>query len=86
MKFIKHLPYNSTIDGDKLDCALWESEKNICEFNHEHQPDPSDTNGECDTSGHYYGTSDEREPKFCARHFYQIVVSGDGMSNYGLDK
>jgi hypothetical protein len=42
----------------------------------------SDARGVCDPSGFFYGTSDE--PKFCARHFYLEVVSGDGETNYKL--
>jgi hypothetical protein len=56
---------------------LWQSNENICEF----QDDPPNA---CDPSGLFYGTTDSREPKFCARHFYQQVVAGDGESNYKL--
>lgn len=78
MKFIKLLPFDSILDDDKLDCGLWQSKKNICEFQSDLKVQ------KCDTSGFYYGTTDELEPKFCARHFYQLVVSGDGKSNYTL--
>jgi hypothetical protein len=74
-KFIKILLYNSILDDSITDCALWQSEENICDLK---------KNGVCDDSGYYYGTSDDREPKFCARHFYQDVVSGDGKTNYKL--
>lgn len=82
--FVKSLPYQSIMDGDALICALWKSAENICEYGSQNQPDPSNTDGLCDTSGLYYGTDDILEPRFCARHFYQIVVSGDGKSNYAL--
>lgn len=72
MKFIKYLPFTSKhMNDDAIDCALWESTENICEFQHENDL------GVCDNSGHYYGTGDLREPKFCARHFYQFVITGE---------
>jgi hypothetical protein len=79
MKYIKALPYNSVLDEDELTCGLWKSKENVCEYQHMY-----DDAGLCDTSGYYYGTADEYEPKFCARHFYQNVVSGDGKDNYKL--
>jgi hypothetical protein len=80
MKLIKLLPYTSVLDGNETPCQLWQSDNNECEF----QTDSSA--GLCDTSGMYYGTDDLREPKFCARHFYQRVVSGNGVTNYTLSK
>ena len=81
MKFLKLLPFESALGEDRLPCALWQKKKgdpDLCEYS-------NDQTGErCDTSGLYYGTDDEGEPKFCARHFYQRVVSGDGKSNYKL--
>lgn len=71
------LPFCSFLDGDTTTCALWKSMENICEHK-------DGTSGLCDTSKLYYGTDDILEPKFCARHFYQLVVSGDGESNYRL--
>jgi hypothetical protein len=76
MKFIQQLPFYSFMDGDVLEVGLWESSENICE----HQNLEENT---C-LAGAYYGTTDEMEPKFCARHFFQDVVSGDGKSNYKL--
>ena len=37
--------------------------------------------GACDTTGISYGTTEETDPKVCARHFYQEVVHGDGRTN-----
>lgn len=86
MKFIKLLPFDSILDDDPIDCALWQSEDNLCEFQM-HNPALAGQArvGNCDNSGFYYGTSDEDEPKFCAKHFYQQVVNGDGKSNYKLE-
>ena len=71
MRYIKPLPFRSQYEtDDPLDCALWQSDTTICEFN---------AAGEhCDPSGLYYGTTDEREPKFCARHFYLQVIAEAG--------
>ena len=80
MKPIKLLPYTSVLDTEETLCQLWQSDNNVCEF----QTDAAV--GLCDTSGIYYGTDDSREPKFCARHFYQRVVSGNGITNYMLSK
>lgn len=80
MKLIKMLPFDSVMDQDTTDCALWTDNENLCEYQTDLKA------GICDTSGMFYGTSDEREPKFCARHFYQLVVSGDGITNYGLNR
>ena len=76
MKFIKLLPYVSTYDGQEHEVALWESDKNECEYNNE--------DGKCDTSGLYYGTGDSHEPKFCARHFYQSVCKVEQSGCYTL--
>ena len=81
MRLLQILPYNTVINGDdELDVALWHSNRNICEMNTSQH-----TDGLCDTSGLYYGTSDSREPKFCARHFYQSNM-GDGVTNYRLSQ
>jgi hypothetical protein len=65
MIFVKLLPFKMKYDNDdEQECALWQSEKNMCE-------EYGETN--CDTSGFYYGTGSETEPKFCARHFYQHI-------------
>ncbi len=77
MKYIKDLPFHSVLNDDELECGLWKAEENICEFK-------GDVLGVCDDSGYYYGTDSEYDPKFCARHFYQKVVIGDGLTNYGL--
>lgn len=75
LHFIKLLPFQSQIDDTISPIALWSCNSNACEFIEERN---------CDTSGIYYGTEEKIEPKFCARHFYQHVVSGDGKSNYTL--
>ena len=50
-------------DRSELDSALWYSSTNVCEFN-----EPLN----CITEhGLYFGTSDEREPKFCPFHYFQ---------------
>ena len=77
MKFVRDLPFASVLGEDSLDCVLWESAENACELENE--------DGLCDPSGYYYGTSDSREPKFCARHFYLRIVNGDGEANYRLE-
>ena len=76
MKFLKALPYFSELDGDFLDCGLWEADENICEL----QDD-----GKClKNSFEFFGTTDSHEPKFCFKHFLFDVVSGDGKTNYKL--
>jgi hypothetical protein len=77
MQLIKALPFSSELDGDLMECVLWQSSDNLCEAKEE-------GHSACDTSGFYYGTLSDVEPKFCARHFYQEVVSGDGLTNYKL--
>lgn len=84
MKYVKHLPFKSELDGVQTETALWKSEENACEMYDPQQVTQIDGVGECDNSGLYYGTGSELEPKFCARHFYQIVVNGDGKINYKL--
>lgn len=83
MKYVKQLPFDSILDGDITDAALWSRDdddpESLCEFQSSQEKD-----GKCDTSGLFYGTGDSREPKFCARHFYQHVVNGDGKTNYKL--
>jgi len=86
MKLIKLLPFKSVLDDQELPVALWKSKENLCEYHDPQAVTQFDSVGECDNSGYYYGTADELEPKFCARHFYQLVVNGDGKSNYKLDK
>jgi len=81
MKFIKLMPFEAELDGDKLPCGLWQNDNpNTCEF----FTDPPSEAGACYNTGFFYGTDNELEPKFCARHFYQIVVSGDSKGNYQL--
>ena len=75
LKHVKQMPFFSFLDGHKLEVCLWKSKHLICEF---------DGKGRCDESGYFYGTLDSREPKFCARHFYQEIVSGNGKTNYKL--
>ena len=87
MKFKKEMPFKSVLENnDKLEVGLWQSDKNVCEYSSEYMADPTDTEGVCDDSSYYYGTTDEREPMFCARHFYQIVVYGFGKTEYTLDR
>ncbi len=76
MRYVKQMPLQSELDDQRLECGIWQSDANVCELQ-------SDVAGACDTSGLYYGTNDERETKFCARHFYRVVVSGDGESSTG---
>lgn len=73
----------SLMDNDLTDCALWQSDENICELQDPAQQTQFD-GMPCDPSGYYYGTSDSRDPKFCAYHFYTEVVSGDGKTNNKL--
>lgn len=75
-EFVKDMPFYSELDG-KTDCAIWQSGEHICELK-------DDGRGVCDPSGLFYGTTDSREPKFCARHFYMDIVSGNGKTNYKL--
>lgn len=81
MKFIKLLPFVTVLDDpkDTLDCGLWQSGINECEMQGAKRGIDN-----CDNSGFYYGTSDSREPKFCARHFYQNVVNGVEGGSYIL--
>ena len=76
MKLIQQLPFESQFDDQRLECGLWQSDENICDLN--------GGSTICDPSSLYYGTLDSREPHFCARHFYQEVVIGDGAINYKL--
>jgi len=76
MEFVTNMPFDSVLGDDTLSVALWKSDKNVCEY--------SKDSTNCDTSGLYYGTDDVDEPKFCARHFYMNIVSGNGKSNYAL--
>lgn len=79
MQQIRTLPFRSHYEADDpLNCVLWRSETNVCEFNAAHMPAPADTSGVCDPSGLYYGTADAREPMFCARHLYLQVIAGTG--------
>jgi hypothetical protein len=78
MKLLRQLPFETEYDDDdRLDCGVWRSDKNICEYK-------SDEAGICDPSGMYYGTLDPREPHFCARHFNQNVAKGDSEAPYAL--
>jgi len=69
MKYIQHLEkLTAYIDGDKenseLDVAIFYSDTNQCECQ-----DPNGT--PCVTyHGFYFGTGDEREPKFCPTHYF----------------
>ena len=75
LKFVKQMPFNSLHDNIKLEVGLWKAQQNQCELAER---------SNCDDSGLYYGTLDQMEPKFCARHFYQDVASGDGIDMYKL--
>lgn len=79
MKYIKTLPLASELDGDKLPVALWQSDENVCEL----KPEVSTPEEDCQGTM-FFGTEDEREPKFCAYHFFIECTSGDGKSNYKL--
>lgn len=69
MKLIKSLPWTVALtnsDGTKnqdseLDAAVFTADENICEMKQ---------SGCCDTCGMYYGSSNEADPKFCAKHYY----------------
>ena len=76
MRFIKTLPFKTEYMGDQLEIGLWQSKKNVCEYYDPQNVTQFDSAGECDNSEVYYGTTDEREPQFCARHFYLKVVQG----------
>jgi hypothetical protein len=69
------MPFTSLHDNIKLEVGLWRADQNQCEL-------AGKTN--CDDSGLYYGTLDQIEPKFCARHFYQEVISCEGTGVYKL--
>lgn len=74
MKLITILSFVSTIDDSEFSVAAWESPKNICDID----------DSSCLVTGLYFGTDDSREPKFCPRHYFLDIVSGDGHSNYNL--
>jgi hypothetical protein len=79
MKYTKEAPFSTVLDGDVIPTHLYrreEGELNPCDCQNDKES--------CDNSGIYYGTDDEREPKFCARHFFQVVASGNGKTNYKL--
>ncbi len=81
MKYIKTLPYYSLINKtDLLDVAVWTKDKSgyFCEFQNDKTVKP------CHDIGISYGTSDEREPKFCPLHFFTACVGGNGDTNYKL--
>ena len=79
MQFLKNLPFVSVMEDQRLNVVTWRTEpgESFCE-------DTGDQLGTCDTSGISYGTDDPHAPIFCARHFYQRAVAGDGVSNYAL--
>jgi hypothetical protein len=79
MKLIKELPFVIVMQDQSLDVAIWQPEPGepFCEYT-------GDQLGACDTSGISYGTDDPHAPIFCARHFYQRAVAGDGVSTYAL--
>ena len=74
-KRIKTLPMVSVLDDIEEPIALWHNDRNVCELNED---------GTCSTGTRFYGTEDMREPKFCYRHFFTQIVSGDGKTNYKL--
>ena len=79
MQRIKELPFVSVMEDQRLDVVIWRTEPGepFCEYT-------DDRLGACDTSGISYGTDDSNAPLFCARHFYQHAVAGDGVSTYAL--
>jgi hypothetical protein len=79
MKFITTLPFVSVMEDQRLEVAIWRTEPGdpSCEYDH-------DQVGACDPSGISDGTDDPNAPRFCARHFYQRAVAGDGVDSYTL--
>lgn len=75
LKFVKQMPFGSLHDNIKLKFGLWKAKQNQCEFVGK---------SNCDDNGLYFGTIDRMEPNFYARHFYQEVVSGNGIDMYKL--
>ena len=74
MKFIKQMPFTTKYEGEELEIGLFEDKHfNSCEYVGDKKA------GRCDNSGMYYGTTDEREPVFCARHFYQLVTGSKNI-------
>ena len=79
MRFLKLLPFVSVMEVQRLDVAIWQTEPGeaSCAYT-------GDQLGACDTSAISYGTDDPHAPIFCARHFYQRAVAGDGVTTYAL--
>lgn len=88
MKFLQVLPFISEMDGgeNNTDVAVYSSDKpEYCEFYYQGEPEKKSPNHtDCGSDSLFWGTSDEREPKFCTKHFFNNVVIGDGKSNYKL--
>jgi hypothetical protein len=79
IRLITILSFKTRLEGSSdLLIGLWQSNKNVCEYR------SSGEKGQCDNSGMYYGTDYQTDPMVCARHFYQIVASGDGKTSYKL--
>ncbi len=81
MKLLMMQPFMTELNHELSDCAIWSSATHLCAFQ-DKVNDP--TIGNCDQSHIYYGTSDSQDPKFCARHFYLLIASGDGETTYRL--
>jgi hypothetical protein len=78
IKHFRDQPFVSVVEGQyDWPCVAWTGEDCVCELRGQGL-------GVCDTTGIFYGTDEGTDPKFCARHFYQEVVHGDGRSNYRL--
>lgn len=71
MKHIKTLPFYTIVNGEDIfDCALWSSDKNICDL-----VDRVPCKGNM-----FFGTTDKREPKFCSFHFFTEVINKEADS------
>lgn len=77
MKFIHPLPWRlvtdaNTPDEHELDAALYAVDESgfKCEFQHE--VGPRFISPLCHPAPFSIGTSDEREPKFCFTHYFEI--------------
>lgn len=69
---IQKLDLASYIPGDRenseVDSAMYFSEEFICEMA---DGGPAEAYSCITHNGLYFGTSDEREPKFCPRHYFE---------------
>ena len=84
IKQIQVLPFKAKMADQELTMALWKAKTNICDHYDPQQVTQFDGVGECDPSGFFYGTDHKDDPMFCARHFYQLEVNGDGIKSSRL--